>query len=180
MTAPRLTIVKVAVLAGGALASFGLGAAIAGPHFSSTTAAAVTTTPSGLDAGLGRHHGGGFAGLGAGGVLKQLAADTGETPMQIVADLRAGKTLDDVANANGRNMGGKVRADALAAVKSELDKGVTAKVITADQEARLLADAKDAIDVAMTAHPGGLLQGLGAGRGHDAVPGAAGGSTPAA
>ena len=153
---------------GGLLAAtiLGAGAALAvehasaGPAVSLTPAASAATptpTPSPGKHARGPKFGslGGFG--GAGQILGVFTKDTGLTPMQIFQDIQNGQTLKQIAGSNAD----KVKADALAAIKTELDTAVTKQVITSAQEATLLKDAGDAIDVAMTANLSKL--GLGSG-----------------
>lgn len=172
MTRPRRFSART-VLGGLVAASVvGAGVAVAAEHAGSSptvslTTAAATASPSASPRSH-PHQGprfGGFGGAGLGAVgpgqlIGLLVKDTGQTPMQIMQAISSGQTLDQIAGGNA----GKVRSDALAALKTGLDAAVTKGVITAAQETSLLKDAGDAIDVLMSANLGKL--GLGAGAGH--------------
>ncbi|MBV8301943.1 MAG: hypothetical protein JOY68_08475 [Candidatus Dormibacteraeota bacterium] len=136
----------------------GLGSVVAVDHLSSPSAApasAVVTASQGDAFHVGAFQMGAaaaFMQLEAAGtsskqLLQQVIADFGVPPAQIMADLKAGKTLAQIAGANT----GKVESALAAALKGELNKAVTSGAITASQESRLLADASDAIDVLMNA-----------------------------
>jgi hypothetical protein len=153
---------------GGLLAAsiLGAGAALAVEHASagpvSITPAASSSTPTPTPS-PGKHSrapkfGAGFGGVGAGQILGLLTKDTGLTPMQIFQDIQNGQTLKQIAGSNAD----KLKTDALAAIKTELDTAVTKQVITSAQESTLLKDAGDAIDVLMTANLSKLGLGSGA------------------
>lgn len=86
-------------------------------------------------------------------VFDFFTTDTKLTWQQIGADLLRGETLDQIAGANSA----KVQSDALAEVKAGLALGVTKGVITSAEEARLVADARDAISVLMAAKLSALI-----------------------
>jgi hypothetical protein len=81
-----------------------------------------------------------------------ITKDTGLTPQQIMGDIRAGQTLNQIAGAHAAQL----QTDALALVKQELDKAAATGALSSPQEASLLADAKDAIAVLMSAKLGAL------------------------
>ena len=165
---PRRFSAKAVV--GGLLAAsiLGAGVALGAEHAGSGSsvsllpaASSASPTPSPAP---GKHPGrpgfggyGAFGGLGAGQLIKVLTKDTGLTPMQIIQDIGKGQTLQQIAGSNAD----KVKTDVLAMIKTELDGAVTNGVITSSQEATLLKDAGDAIDVLMTANLSKL--GLGTG-----------------
>ena len=164
---PRRFSAKAVI--GGLLAASILGAGVAlavehassGPGLVSIAPAASSSTPTPAPS-PGKHvrgpkFGGGFGALGAGQILGLLTKDTGLTPMQILQDIQKGQTLQQIAGSNAD----KLKADALAAIKTELDSAVAKQVITSAQETTLLKDAGDAIDVLMTANLSKL--GLGSG-----------------
>jgi hypothetical protein len=75
--------------------------------------------------------------LKSGGPLKTAADYLGISVSDLVADLKAGKTLAQEATAKGKTVDGLVQA-MLAPLKSELDKRVAAGDITAAQETTIL------------------------------------------
>lgn len=169
MTPPRFIPARILITVLVGIGVFALGFAVAlnrggSPSLSVVgTAAAPSPTPSATPGPKRGQALGGAFGVSAGQVLGVLAKDTGETPMQIITDIKNGKTLDDIAGAHAVT----VKADALAAVQKGLDAAVTRGVFTKDQETHLLADAKDAIDQIMAAKLGagglGSLGGRGVG-----------------
>jgi hypothetical protein len=86
--------------------------------------------------GPGGHFGpGGFGGFGAGLMadLSTAAAYLGVTTDQLKTDLQGGKTLAQIATAQGKTADGLV-STLVAAVEKQLDAAVTAKKLTSDQE----------------------------------------------
>ena len=93
--------------------------------------------------GHGFGHGGGMFGAGpAGGMFgagsKALTSYLGITQAKLQSDLASGKSLAEIAKANGKTTAGLVAA-LVAATKSQLDKAVAAKHLTAAQEKAILA-----------------------------------------
>ena len=76
-------------------------------------------------------------GLQNGGPLKTAADYLGMSVSDLVADLKAGKTLAQEATAKGKTVDGLVQA-MLAPLRTELDKRVTAGDITAAQETTIV------------------------------------------
>jgi len=76
------------------------------------------------------------------GLLDELADALGTTPAKLVAQLRAGKSLADVAKANGKSLA-DVRSALKAAAKTRLDKAVTAGDLTQKQADEILAHVDD-------------------------------------
>jgi hypothetical protein len=66
-----------------------------------------------------------------------VAAYLGITPAQLRSDLRAGKSLAQIATAHGKTVAG-LKSAILDAVKVRLDKAVASKRLTADQEKTIL------------------------------------------
>jgi hypothetical protein len=86
--------------------------------------------------GPGGHFGrGGFGGFGAGLMadLSTAATYLGLTTDQLKTDLQGGKTLAQIATAQGKTADGLV-STLVAAVEKQLDAAVTAKKLTSDQE----------------------------------------------
>ena len=71
-------------------------------------------------------------------VLRAAATYIGITPRALVAELRTGKSLAQVATANGKTVAGLKQA-ILAAVDARLSRAVAAGRITAEQKSRRLA-----------------------------------------
>ena len=101
----------------------------------------------------------------------------GLTAAQLRTQLEAGKTLADIAKAQGKTVAGLEDAIVAAATK-KLDAAVAAGKLTAAQEATMLADLKSHVDdmVNRTGPPAGGHGGPG-GRGHFGPPPAAGSSS---
>jgi len=72
------------------------------------------------------------------GLLDDIAEALGTTPAKLFAQLRAGKSVADIAKANGRSPA-DVRSAAKASVKTQLDKAVTDGDLTQKQADALLA-----------------------------------------
>jgi hypothetical protein len=85
--------------------------------------------------GFGLHHQGMFAGLDA------AAAYLGLTDAQLRTQLESGKSLANVATAQGKSVDGLVRA-LVDAAKKKLDAAVSAHRLTQSQEDSILADLK--------------------------------------
>jgi hypothetical protein len=79
-------------------------------------------------------------------VLSIAVKDTGLTQQQILDQLRAGKTLDQIAGDKAQ----QVEQDALAALKTRLDKAVSSGKLTQDRENTMLDKAKSALEKAMS------------------------------
>ena len=97
----------------------------------------------GIGMGFGDHH----DGPGHGGPGHDLAAAStylGVSEATIRSDLDGGKTLAQIATANGKTVDGLVTA-LVAAEKSELDAAVTSGKITQTQEAAMLVNSKQHI-----------------------------------
>ena len=98
---------------------------------------------------------------GSGGsVLAAVTGYLGLTPQQLRADLAAGKTLAQIATAEGKSVGGLEQAIE-SAVTARLDQAVAAGKITAAQEQAILAKLQTRLDTLVnTPHPGrGLVRG---------------------
>jgi hypothetical protein len=142
---------KNLIIAGLGVAVIGLGTVVTVDH---TATAKPTPQAASLSSATTASHLGADA-FGAMGQLKGEASqvfgffttDTHLTWQQIGEDLLRGETLDQIAGANSA----KVQADALNEVKAGLALGVSKGVITAAEETRLVADARDAISVLMAA-----------------------------
>jgi len=128
--------------------------------------------PAGGPGGPGGRHGGGPFDLSA--VTDYL----GLTVAQLRTQQEAGKSLADIAKAQGKTVAGLEDAIVAAATK-KLDAAVTAGKLTAAQEAAMLADLKSHVDdmVNRTGPPAGDHGGPGFGHGPGGFPGAAPGSS---
>jgi predicted RNase H-like HicB family nuclease len=71
------------------------------------------------------------------GVIDDVAEAIGTTPAKLFAQLRAGKSIADVAKANGKSLA-DVRAAAKAAIKAHLDKAVKDEDLTQKQADAML------------------------------------------
>lgn len=159
---------KNLVIAGLGAAVIGLGAVVTLDHTVGATAAlpqsaALTASTAPTHAGPGGTFGRFGARFGPGfgespqALFGFFTKDTGLTAAEVIADVRAGKTLAQIAGANTA----KVEGDALATVKAMLDRVAAKGAITSSQEARLLDDARDAISVLMNAKIAALFPSAG-------------------
>lgn len=86
---------------------------------------------------------GGFApfgmaiGFGVGGSLKAVSSYIGVTSAQVVADIRSGKSIDEIATAHGKTVAG-LQTAVTAALTARLNRAVTAGRITHSQEQTLI------------------------------------------
>jgi len=87
--------------------------------------------------GPGAHKFGFALGFG-GGLIDELADALGTTPAKLVAQLRDGKSIADVAKANGKSLD-DVRSALKAAAKTRLDKAVASGDLTQKQADAILA-----------------------------------------
>jgi hypothetical protein len=78
-------------------------------------------------------------------ILRAAATYIGVTPRALVAELRTGKSLAQVATANGKTVAGLKQA-ILAAVDARLSRAVAAGRITAEQKSRRLARFESRLD----------------------------------
>ena len=100
----------------------------------------------GFGPGFGHHH-------GAGMVFPDLAKALGITDEQLRTQLRAGKSIADVAKAQGKSLG-DVRAALKADAKTALDKAVKAGDLTQAQADDMLAHVDDMLAHLGDARPG--------------------------
>ena len=108
----------------------GGGGAIAAGNSGSTAKSGSTTAAAHNDSHL--------------GPLSAAATYLGVTTDALRTQLAAGKSLADVANAQGKSVSG-LEAALLANLKTDLDADVTAGRITSDRETQILANAKTQI-----------------------------------
>jgi transposase-like protein len=116
-----------------------------------------------------RWFGGGPGRVGGTGSLAAAATYLGIAEDQLVAQLRGGKTLAQIAKAHGKSTSG-LKSALATNLKTQLDKAVANKVITSEQERKLLARLSSRIDGEINGTgpgPGigmhGTFQGWGAG-----------------
>jgi len=108
-----------------------------------------TLLPFGIGGGRGfggpgfGHHGGPGFGFGAG--LDEAAAYLGLTEAELRTQLQSGKTLAQVAQAQGKSVDGLKQALVAAATK-KLDAAVAAGKLTADQRSQILSQLQSRID----------------------------------
>jgi hypothetical protein len=122
---------------------------------------------------------GGFAGPALKAGIGDVATYLGLKPADLVTQLRSGKSLADIATAQGKTVDGLKTAITDAATK-QLDAAVTANKLTKDQETKLLAGlASHLDDLVNGVHKAG---GFGFRHGHGGWkgPGDRGGSDPQA
>jgi hypothetical protein len=86
-----------------------------------------------------------FGGLGLMGGITDVATYLGLTPADLGTQLRAGKTLADIATAQGKTVDG-LKAAITAAATKQLDAAVTAGKLTSAQETKVLAGLATRLD----------------------------------
>jgi uncharacterized protein (DUF433 family) len=145
------TPLRKAIIAGASVIALGAAGGVAvhaavsgGSTAASLTAGAPSSTPGSSSATC--------VPAPALGIAKQVLAiavkDTGLTKQQILDQLRAGKTFDQIAGSKAQT----VENDLLAALKARLDKAVSNGKLTQDRETAMLAKAKTAIEKAMSSN----------------------------
>jgi lambda repressor-like predicted transcriptional regulator len=118
----------------------------------------------------GMRHGFGFGtGLVAG--AQDVAAYLGLKPADLVTQLRSGKSLADIAKAQGKAVEG-LKTAITDAARKQLDAAVTAGRLSKDQETKLLADLASHLDDLVN----GVHKGFGFRHGHGGMPGGPNGS----
>ena len=154
MAPMMFTPLRKAIIAGGSVLALGAasGVAVHAAMSSGSTGASLTaTTPSPTPSPSGKHAKTCEPALGF-GIAKQVLAiatkDTGLTQQQILDQLRAGRTFDQIAGSKALT----VENDLLAALKARLDKAVSGGKLTSDRETAMLAKAKTAIEKAMSSN----------------------------
>ncbi len=108
----------------------------------------------------------GLGGVMAGGVVMDAAAAyIGISEDALAAARHDGKSLAQIATANGKTVAG-LEAALVAAFQTNLDKAVAAGRITAAQAAQALANFKAQVDTVVSRTATGPLNGNGRGHGH--------------
>jgi len=93
-----------------------------------------------------------------GAILSAVTSYLGLSAQQLRADLAAGKTLAQIATAQGKTVGG-LEQTIETAVKARLDKAVAAGVITGAQEQKLLSGLQSRLDALVNrVHPVAALR----------------------
>jgi hypothetical protein len=110
--------------------------------------------PAGRPAGPGMMHPGFGLGFksGAGGALDGAAQALGLSRADLLKQLRAGRSIADVAKAQSKSLD-DVKAAITAAVTKELDQQVTDRKLTADQRDKILSELKSHLDDLVTLTP---------------------------
>lgn len=162
----RSMLIRRTVLAGTAmaLATAGVGGAymhLAASPSPSASAPSPAKPAVGEDA---HHHCGHHRFLRA--LVTDTAKQTNQTPEQVVAELKAGKTLDQIAGSKAAT----VKQDVIAAAKTRLDRAVSAGRIDAAREKALLDKLSLRLDKVMNTNLATALQHLGQHRGPHAGP----------
>src|SRR5664280_2961376 len=136
-------------LAGGA----GIAAAATGATTTTPTTASTVATPPYRDGGM-SGMASGMSGMASGvnSPITAAASYLGLSRTDLQTQLQAGKSLADVAQAQGKSVSG-LEGAMVTAIKSNLDANTT---LTADQKAAILAQVKSHIDTMVnTTHPSG-------------------------
>jgi hypothetical protein len=165
-----ITRKRTMVAAGAAVAAFAIaGTAIAaGPPASPPRTGAGTGTCTGTAQGTQ----GAGRGVMAGGVVMQAAAKyIGITPTELATARQDGKSLAQIATANGKTVAG-LEAAMTSAFKANLDAAVKAGRITQAQADQMLAAFKANLDTMVNRTATGPMAGRGAGMGKGAGMGA--------
>ena len=133
---------KVATAIVATALAVGGGGALAAGHSGSTAKSTASSSASQNDSHL--------------GPLSAAATYLGVTTDALATQLQAGKSLADVATAQGKSVSG-LEAALLANLKSDLDADVTARRLTSDRKTQILADAtaRIAAQVARAGLPAG-------------------------
>ena len=97
-----------------------------------------------------RSHGFGRFGV-IGGELGTAATYLGTTPSKLQSELRSGKTLAQIASADGKTSSG-LESAMTATIKARLDKAVASRMITSAQEQKLLSHVSSVL-TAIVSHP---------------------------
>ncbi len=97
---------------------------------------------------------------------QDVATYLGLKPAELATQLRSGKSLADIAKAQGKTVEGLKTAITDAATK-QLDAAVTAGKLTKEQETKLLAGLASHLDDLVN----GVHEGFGFRHGHDGMPG---------
>ena len=87
------------------------------------------------------------------GILRVAADYLGLTPRELVQQLRSGKSLAEIATAQGKSVDG-LKTAILDAVQARLDKGVASNRITSAQEQTFLDRVKTRLDTLVNRHFG--------------------------
>lgn len=82
---------------------------------------------------------------GPGGALDGAATALGLSRADVLKQLRAGRSIADIARAQGKSLD-DVKAAITTAVTKELDQQVAGRKLTADQETKILGELKDHLD----------------------------------
>jgi hypothetical protein len=105
-------------------------------------------------AGLGRNGLGGLRGrLGLRRIVKAAADYLDLKPVEILQQLRQGKSLADIAQAQGKTVDG-LETTILTPIKTRLDQAVANQRISSDQEQQLLDKLKTRLDTLVNRHFG--------------------------
>ncbi|MFN2451380.1 MAG: hypothetical protein ABR541_03405 [Candidatus Dormibacteria bacterium] len=143
----RSMLIRRTVLAGTVLTLATVGAGGAYMHLAASPSSSASSSAAqpGAKTGHARHHRHGRHHL-LGELVRITAKDIGQTPEQVVTQLKAGKTLDQIAGAKA----GAVRQDALALAKTRLDRAVSRGRIDGARETALLTKLGQRLDTVMS------------------------------
>jgi hypothetical protein len=150
--------VTLGLAALGVVAAVGGGAGVAVAATGTPNAVSTAPTPPTPPYGAGSGHGFGMHGMASGqnSPFTAAASYLGLSQSDLQTQLQAGKSLADVANAQGKSVSGLQDA-MVAAVRSNLDANTT---WTAEQKTAILAQVKSHIDeMVNTTHPSGAGMG---------------------
>ncbi|HXA29139.1 MAG TPA: hypothetical protein VN193_10390 [Candidatus Angelobacter sp.] len=162
------TPLRKAVIAGAGLVALGAGTGV-GVHSAMTATLTSANTPNVSTAATSPNpattpdptdcrHGHGEKGAAAEQLISITASVTGQTPQQILDQLKAGKTLNQIAGSNAAT----VEQQAIAKLKTALDQRVAAGKLDAAREQTMLDKAKTALDKTMSSDLSGKLPPAGA------------------
>jgi hypothetical protein len=158
MVRPRFTLTRIALAGAGLLTAAGIGAATIPAALASTPAATSTTSPattaptpkaSPAPGAKGKARARGLGLQLRRLLVAQTATQTGQTVEQVRAELRSGKSLDDIAGSKAQS----VRDAVLDTVTKRLDALRARGTITQAQETKILARMSTRITRVMAAVP---------------------------
>jgi len=169
----RSTLIRRTALAGAAMALAATGVGGAYMHLmASPASAAPQSTPThkaAPGAEPGGHHRGHRHPPLVGALVRDTAKLTGRTPAQVVADLKAGKTIDQIAGSQAAT----VKQDVMARAKTRLDRALSKGRIDAAKQKTLLDQLSARLDTLMSKNLSAAVQHAGQHRGgHPADPAA--------
>lgn len=158
----RSLLIRRTVLAGTVMAIATAGAGGAYMHLAasptpSAGASSAPKTPEAMTPGAKTHHHHHHGGGALRALVRDTAKQTNQTPEQVLAELKAGKTFDQIAGTKAAT----VKQDVLAQAKTRLDGAVSRGRIDGTKEAAMLAKLSTQLDALMNKNLAARLQHVG-------------------